>query len=75
MVVSIREQTEVIQRKNEENGRLLLNILPAPIADRLKQGGRDNRRSFPRSNGTVCRHRGLHNYEQQHAPQRPRDNA
>jgi len=38
MVVSIREQTEEIQRKNEENERLLLNILPGPIADRLKQG-------------------------------------
>lgn len=38
MVVSIRDQTEEIQRKNEENERLLLNILPGPIADRLKQG-------------------------------------
>jgi class 3 adenylate cyclase len=38
MVVSIREQTEEIHRKNEENERLLLNILPSPIADRLKQG-------------------------------------
>jgi class 3 adenylate cyclase len=38
MVTSIREQTEEIQRKNEENERLLLNILPGPIADRLKQG-------------------------------------
>ena len=38
MVASIREQTEEIHRKNEENERLLLNILPAPIADRLKGG-------------------------------------
>jgi class 3 adenylate cyclase len=38
MVTNIREQTEEIQRKNEENERLLLNILPGPIADRLKQG-------------------------------------
>ena len=38
MVVSIREQTEEIHRKNEENERLLLNILPGPIADRLKGG-------------------------------------
>jgi hypothetical protein len=32
MVVSIREQTEEVQRKNEENEHLLLNILPGPIA-------------------------------------------
>jgi class 3 adenylate cyclase len=38
MVHSIREQTEEIQRKNEENERLLFNILPGPIAGRLKQG-------------------------------------
>jgi class 3 adenylate cyclase len=38
MVTNIRELTEEIQRKNEENERLLLNILPAPIADRLKGG-------------------------------------
>jgi len=37
MVVSIRDQTEEIQRKNEENERLLLNILPGPIAARLKK--------------------------------------
>jgi class 3 adenylate cyclase/CHASE3 domain sensor protein len=38
MAENIREQTEEIRRKNEENERLLLNILPSPIADRLKQG-------------------------------------
>ncbi len=38
MASSIREQTAEIRRKNEENERLLLNILPGPIADRLKQG-------------------------------------
>ena len=36
MVKSIREQTEIIRQKNEENEQLLLNILPAPIAGRLK---------------------------------------
>ncbi len=40
MVKSIREQTEIIKQKNEENERLLLNILPAPIAGRLKSGER-----------------------------------
>jgi len=47
MVVSIREQTEEIQRKNEENERLLLNILPNPIADRLKQGEETIADHFP----------------------------
>ena len=47
MVVSIREQTEEIQRKNEENERLLLNILPGPIADRLKQGEETIADHFP----------------------------
>jgi class 3 adenylate cyclase len=47
MVVSIREQTEEIQRKNEENERLLLNILPGPIADRLNQGEETIADNFP----------------------------
>ncbi len=40
MVKAIGEQTEIIRQKNEENERLLLNILPAPIAGRLKGGER-----------------------------------
>lgn len=40
MVKAIREQTEIIRQKNEENEQLLLNILPAPIAGRLKSGER-----------------------------------
>jgi class 3 adenylate cyclase/CHASE3 domain sensor protein len=38
MVENITAQTRTIQSQNEENERLLLNVLPAPIADRLKQG-------------------------------------
>ena len=38
MVASIRRQTGEIRQKNEENERLLLNILPGPIAERLKGG-------------------------------------
>ena len=37
MVTRIRENTQEIQRKSEENERLLLNILPAPVAQRLKR--------------------------------------
>jgi class 3 adenylate cyclase len=40
MVASIRQQTKLIEEKNMENERLLLNILPAPIAERLKAGER-----------------------------------
>ncbi len=38
MVQSIRHQTEIIEQKNAENERLLLNILPGVIAERLKDG-------------------------------------
>jgi len=38
MVTSIREKTEIIEQKNRENERLLLNILPLAIADRLRGG-------------------------------------
>jgi class 3 adenylate cyclase len=38
MVESIRRQTEIIEQKNAENERLLLNILPGVIAERLKEG-------------------------------------
>lgn len=40
MVKSIRLQREVIEEKVAENERLLLNILPATIAQRLKAGER-----------------------------------
>jgi class 3 adenylate cyclase/HAMP domain-containing protein len=36
----VRERTAELDRKNKENERLLLNILPASIAERLKQGER-----------------------------------
>jgi class 3 adenylate cyclase len=38
MVTSIHDKTEIIERKNRENEQLLLNILPMPIAERLKGG-------------------------------------
>jgi len=38
MTYSIREKTEIIEQKNRENEALLLNILPAEIASRLKAG-------------------------------------
>ena len=38
MVEDLREKNEVIQNKNCENEELLLNVLPAPIANRLRGG-------------------------------------
>jgi class 3 adenylate cyclase len=38
MTKSVREKTELIEQKNAENERLLRNILPGVIAERLKNG-------------------------------------
>jgi class 3 adenylate cyclase len=38
MVGEIREKNTLIESKNRENEQLLLNVLPAPIADRLRSG-------------------------------------
>lgn len=38
MVGDLREKNVVIQNKNRENEELLLNVLPAPIANRLRGG-------------------------------------
>jgi class 3 adenylate cyclase len=46
MTRSIREKTEVIEQKNRENERLLLNILPGEIAARLKGGEHEIADSF-----------------------------
>ncbi len=38
MVDELREKNTVIESKNRENEELLLNVLPAPIANRLRSG-------------------------------------
>ena len=38
MVDELREKSRVIESKNRENEELLLNVLPAPIANRLRVG-------------------------------------
>ena len=38
MVEDLREKNVVIENKNRENEELLLNVLPAPIANRLRGG-------------------------------------
>ncbi len=46
MVGELRDKTTVIQRKNQENEELLLNVLPAPIALRLRGGEQSIADSF-----------------------------
>lgn len=46
MCSKIQEQNRIIQEKNRENESLLLNILPAPIATRLKGGSKNIADSF-----------------------------
>ena len=46
MIKSIRDNTELIEKKNRENEALLLNILPGEIADRLKGGENEIADSF-----------------------------
>jgi class 3 adenylate cyclase len=38
MVDELRDKNVVIENKNRENEALLLNVLPGPIADRLREG-------------------------------------
>ncbi|CAN1211006.1 adenylate/guanylate cyclase domain-containing protein [Tumidithrix helvetica PCC 7403] len=38
MVLSLRDQTNLVEEKNRENEQLLLSIFPAAIAKRLKKG-------------------------------------
>ncbi len=47
MVSSLREQREAIEFKNTENTKLLLNVLPPPIAERLKDGETQIADAFP----------------------------
>jgi len=47
MVGNITSQTRTIQIQNEENEKLLLNVLPASIADRLKRGEETIADSYP----------------------------
>jgi class 3 adenylate cyclase len=38
MVYSLRTQTQLVEQKNQENEKFLLNVFPAAIAKRLKKG-------------------------------------
>ena len=49
-----------LQQEEERSERLLLNVLTAPIATRLKQHEGPDRRWIPRGHGAVRRHGGLH---------------
>ena len=47
MAISLDEKNRVIDQKIQENNDLLLNILPEPVAQRLKSGEQDIVDSFP----------------------------
>ena len=41
MITSLRQQTEIIEKKNQENEKLLLSIFPSSVAKRLKRGEKE----------------------------------
>lgn len=47
MFSQVQEQTRIIEKKNIDNEKLLLNILPRPIADRLREGAENISDHFP----------------------------
>ena len=47
MVVNLRDQREAIEQKVAENKKLLLNVLPSPIAERLKSGESNIADAYP----------------------------
>ena len=47
MTQSLRQKDEKIQAQMTENNRLLLNILPAPVAEQMKQGREQIADTFP----------------------------
>ena len=47
MVVNLRDQREAIEQKVAENKKLLLNVLPSPIAERLKSGESNITDAYP----------------------------
>ncbi|MGB2407515.1 MAG: adenylate/guanylate cyclase domain-containing protein [Paracoccaceae bacterium] len=47
MVVNLRDQREAIEKQIEENTKLLLNVLPPPIAERLKSGESNIADAYP----------------------------
>ena len=60
MVDELHEKNIVIENKNREAEQLLLNVLPAPIANRLRGGEQSIADGFAESHSSLRRHRGLH---------------
>ena len=56
----IEEAHRLLQLEQERSERLLLNILPGPVAERLKTERRHDRRRLRRRHRDVRRHRQLH---------------
>ncbi len=62
MVDQLREKNIVIENKNRENEQLLLNMLPGPIANRLRGGEKNIADGFAEVTVAVRRHRRLHRH-------------
>ena len=60
IISQLRRAARALAAEQEKSERLLLNVLPAPIADRLKRGDERHRRPLRRGDGAVRRHRRLH---------------
>ena len=60
MIDDINEKNLVIEAKNRENEELLLNVLPAPIANRLRGGEKGDRRRLRRGHRRLRRPGGIH---------------
>jgi hypothetical protein len=66
-VEELRDKNVVIENKNRENEELLLNVLPAPIANRLRGGEQGMADGFDDVRVGLRRHRRLHRYVVGHA--------
>ena len=75
MVDELRGKNVVIENKNRENEELLLNVLPAPIANRLRGGEQQHSRRLCRGHRGLRRHRRLHRHVVGHAACRRRHPA
>ena len=64
-------QGEALAREKAKSDRLLHTMLPASIADRLRDDPRRHRRRLPRRDSRVLRHRGVHADRHGHGAGRP----
>lgn len=66
---ALDREHRLLLAEREKSERLLLNVLPASIAARLKEGAGTIADEFPRCHGAVRGHRGLHATQRADGPQ------